>query len=92
MYSNGGFYEGMETTVLILRTISVIANYDYIVDYMFYPNGAIQVKVVSTGFVLGTFYTEDEAKYSFQLREQLGANIHQHLGSISFDMPLFMIL
>ena len=87
-YSNGGFYEGMETTVLILRTISVIANYDYIVDYMFYPNGAIQVKVVSTGFVLGTFYTEYEAKYSFKLREHLGANIHQHLFNFKVDLDI----
>ena len=87
-YSHGGFYEGMETTVLILRTISVIANYDYIVDFMFYLNGGIQVKVMSTGFVLGTVYTEEEVKYSFKLREMLGANIHQHLFNFKVDLDI----
>ncbi|CAG2227076.1 ABP1 [Mytilus edulis] len=35
-FAYGRFYEGMESTVLILRTIAVIINYDYVIDFMFY--------------------------------------------------------
>ncbi|XP_052068796.1 putative amine oxidase [copper-containing] [Mytilus californianus] len=87
-FSYGRFYEGMETTVLILRTIAVIINYDYVIDFMFYPNGAMQVKVVSTGYVLGTFYTDNESKYSFKLHENLAANIHQHLFNFKVDLDI----
>ncbi|XP_052088667.1 putative amine oxidase [copper-containing] [Mytilus californianus] len=39
-FDNGRFYEGMESVVLVLRTIPTISNYDYIIDFIFYPNGA----------------------------------------------------
>ena len=87
-FSYGRFYEGMETTVLILRTIATIVNYDYIIEFMFYANGAIQVKVVSTGYILGTFYTADENKYSFKLHDNLAANIHQHIFNFKADLDI----
>jgi diamine oxidase len=87
-FSYGRFYEGMETTVLILRTIATLVNYDYIIDFMFYANGAIQVKVVSTGYILGTFYTADEKNYTFKLHDNLAANIHQHIFNFKADLDI----
>ncbi|XP_063417751.1 putative amine oxidase [copper-containing] isoform X2 [Mytilus trossulus] len=87
-FNYGRFYEGMETTVLVLRTIIVIINYDYIIDFILYPNGAVQVKAVSTGYVSGTFYTKNETKYSFELHENLAANIHHHMFSFKADLDI----
>ncbi|XP_071156029.1 putative amine oxidase [copper-containing] [Mytilus edulis] len=87
-FSNGRFYEGMENIVLVLRTIPTIGNYDYIIDFIFYPNGALEVKVTSTGYVRALFYTKGDEKYSFQLHDNFGAPIHHHLFHIKADLDI----
>lgn len=51
------FYGGMPGSALIVRTISTPYNYDYIYDYIFYPNGVVQVKVSTTGYLQTTLWT-----------------------------------
>ena len=55
-YGDGfNFYGGMPGNVLVLRTISTTFNYDYINDYLFYPNGVIQAHVSTSGYVQANF-------------------------------------
>ena len=41
--------EGRPATELVVRTASVVGNYDYLIDYRFRQNGAISIDIGSTG-------------------------------------------
>lgn len=42
---------GRPTRQLVLRTAAVVGNYDYLMDWRFYPDGAIEVAVGATGVI-----------------------------------------
>ncbi|KAK3084716.1 hypothetical protein FSP39_017939 [Pinctada imbricata] len=82
------FFEGLQTTVLILRTILTISNYDYIIDFRFNQNGVMETKAFSTGYILANAYAEDEKRYAFQLHNQIVGNYHLHLFHFKADLDI----
>ncbi|CAI9717538.1 amine oxidase [copper-containing] [Octopus vulgaris] len=84
----GVFYSGLVNNVLIVRTISVVYNYDYIFDYIFYQNGALEVKIYSTGFVYTTTFSEAERPYAVPVDENIVASIHAHLFHFKVDLDI----
>ena len=52
-YAQGGAAavpaEGRPATELVVRTASVVGNYDYLIDYRFRQNGAMSIDIGSTG-------------------------------------------
>ncbi|XP_053405612.1 putative amine oxidase [copper-containing] [Mercenaria mercenaria] len=82
------FYEGLMDIVLTVRTIITVANYDYIFDFIFHQNGAIEVKVVSTGYILTSFRFPPEDDYGFRLRDHVTGNIHHHMFHFKTDMDI----
>lgn len=83
-----GFYGGMLDSVLTLRSIIVVANYDYVVDFIFHQNGALEVRLMSTGYIQGNFYREIERKYGVRLEETLTGNLHHHIFHIKADLDV----
>ncbi|CAC5412330.1 AOC1 [Mytilus coruscus] len=81
------FYEGVENIVLILRTIPSVFPYDYIIDFIFYHNGVIKVKITASGVVVGSWYGRDNP-FSFQLEDNLMAPLHQHLFHFKVDLDI----
>ncbi|XP_045168957.2 putative amine oxidase [copper-containing] [Mercenaria mercenaria] len=86
--SEGKFYEGMENVILVLRTIVTVVNYDYVLDFRFYQNGVIEVKSMSTGYILANAFSEMERKYGFQLHDSIVANFHTHLFHFKADLDV----
>lgn len=84
----GKFYEGLMDTVLIVRTISTVVNYDYVFDFIFHQNGAIEVKVSSTGYILTSLRFPPEDDYGFQIRERITGNLHHHLFHFKVDIDI----
>ncbi|XP_045216913.2 putative amine oxidase [copper-containing] [Mercenaria mercenaria] len=82
------FYEGMMDIVLTVRTIATVVNYDYIFDFIFHQNGAVEVKVVSTGYILTSFRFQPEDNYGFRLRDHVTGNIHHHMFHFKTDMDI----
>ncbi|KAK3104224.1 hypothetical protein FSP39_025449 [Pinctada imbricata] len=82
------FYEGMQKTVLILRTAMTIANYDYLVDFRFFPNGFMETKTIPTGFILANAFSEEERQFAFQLHDQIVGNYHLHLFHFKVDLDV----
>ncbi|KAK3083475.1 hypothetical protein FSP39_023631 [Pinctada imbricata] len=85
---HGMFYEGMPGHVLILRTIVTIVNYDYIVDFIFYQNGAMETKVVSTGYIITTQFSEKETSYGARVDTYITGNLHHHLFHFKVDLDI----
>ncbi|CAI5789462.1 amiloride-sensitive amine oxidase copper-containing [Podarcis lilfordi] len=82
------FYAGLEGAALVLRTISTVYNYDYIWDFLLYPNGVLETKVHATGYVHASFYTPEGLRYGNRLHEHLLGNIHTHLVHYKVDLDV----
>lgn len=82
------FYGGMPGCALVLRSISTAYNYDYIYDYLFYPNGVVEVKVSTAGYVQATLWTSNEAPYGNQIHPWIAGTIHDHLINYKVDLDI----
>ncbi|KAL9982197.1 hypothetical protein ACROYT_G011009 [Oculina patagonica] len=88
---NGGynFYGGMPGSALILRTVATTYNYDYVFDYIFYPNGVMEVRSSASGFPQTSFYTVDEEPYSNQIHPKMAGSLHDHIFNYKVDIDVF---
>ncbi|XP_046581510.1 putative amine oxidase [copper-containing] [Haliotis rubra] len=85
---DGQFYHGLVDSALVLRAVTVIANYDYIVDFVFHQNGALHIRAAATGYIFSSFYTSDEIKYGFRLEDYISGNIHHHMVHFKIDLDI----
>ena len=42
-------------TYLVVRSVSTVGNYDYTIDYLFYLDGSVEIKVRASGFIFGAY-------------------------------------
>ncbi|XP_069138612.1 putative amine oxidase [copper-containing] isoform X1 [Argopecten irradians] len=84
----GGYFEGMPNVVLTLRSAFTVVNYDYIFDFIFYQNGVVEVRAMSTGYILATFHTDQEAPYGAQVHDNINGNLHTHLFNFKVDIDI----
>ncbi|XP_004458323.1 diamine oxidase [copper-containing] isoform X2 [Dasypus novemcinctus] len=82
------FYAGLEGQMLVLRTTSTVYNYDYIWDFIFYPNGVMEAKMHATGYVHATFYTPEGLRHGSRLSTHLIGNMHTHLVHYRVDLDV----
>ncbi|NXL01683.1 AOC1 oxidase, partial [Mesembrinibis cayennensis] len=82
------FYAGLEGQALVLRTTSTVYNYDYIWDFLLYPNGVMEAKVHATGFIHATFYTPQGRRYGSRVHSHLLGNLHTHLVHYKVDLDI----
>ncbi|XP_006873760.1 PREDICTED: amiloride-sensitive amine oxidase [copper-containing] [Chrysochloris asiatica] len=88
-FSGGfNFYAGLKGQVLVLRTTSTVYNYDYIWDFIFYPNGVMETKMHATGYVHATFYTPEGLHHGTRLHTHLVGNMHTHLVHYRIDLDV----
>lgn len=81
-------YGGLVDYHLVVRTITNIWNYDYIFDYIFHQNGAVQVRASATGYVQATYALYQERKFGYPIYNDVVANIHQHLFNYKVDLDI----
>ncbi|XP_005100001.2 putative amine oxidase [copper-containing] [Aplysia californica] len=86
--AEGAFYGGMMDSALVLRSALTIVNYDYIMDYIFHQNGVVETRVMSTGYILPSFYTSLEDPYGFEIEDKLLGNIHHHIFHFKADLDI----
>ncbi|NXX62307.1 AOC1 oxidase, partial [Scopus umbretta] len=82
------FYAGLEGQALVLRTTSTVYNYDYIWDFLLYPNGVMEAKVHATGFIHATFYMPQGRRYGSRVHSHLLGNLHTHLVHYKVDLDI----
>ncbi|CAG5121784.1 unnamed protein product [Candidula unifasciata] len=84
----GAFYGGMLDSVLTLRSVVTVVNYDYVFDFMFHQNGVVETRVMSTGYIFPSFYTREESPYGFKIEDNIIGNIHHHLFHFKADIDI----
>ncbi|KAK7879692.1 hypothetical protein WMY93_033593 [Mugilogobius chulae] len=70
------FELSVQSTALVVRTITTITNYDYMWDFIFYQNGAVETKVHTTGHITSSFLVQDSVTHD-----------HKHTHFIHFSEP-----
>lgn len=74
---------------LILRTIAVVGNYDYTVDYIFYLDGAIEIKVRASGYIQGAYFQPGESQeYGFRVHDAFATSMHDHIINFKADLDI----
>ena len=82
------YYNGMPDKVLVVRSILTFLSYDYIMDYIFHSNGAVEAKVFSTGSLITTTLSPNDKEFGTKLDNFTLANVHNHLFNYKVDLDI----
>uniref|UniRef100_A0A8C8S8F4 Amine oxidase n=1 Tax=Pelusios castaneus TaxID=367368 RepID=A0A8C8S8F4_9SAUR len=82
------YYGGLAKYALVLRAISTIINYDYVWDFIFYQNGAIEVKIHATGYISSSFLYDTGTEHGNQIGEHTLGTMHTHLINYKVDLDV----
>ncbi|XP_072270940.1 amine oxidase [copper-containing] 3-like [Pyxicephalus adspersus] len=82
------YYGGLVNTVLVIRTIATLGNYDYVFDYIFYQNGAIESKVSATGYISTSFFMESGVEHGHRVGPHTLGTIHTHFINYKVDLDV----
>ena len=79
----------------MLRSVSTVGNYDYTIDYIFYLDGSIEVKVRASGFIFGAFYGSSDAskmtkanEYGYRIHDAVSSSMHDHVINFKADLDI----
>lgn len=86
-HSRGSWVTSFTNSVLIVRSIAVIGNYDYLIDYIFYLDGTIEVKVRASGYIQGGYYANNK-RYGYKVHNFLSSSIHDHIINFKADIDI----
>ncbi|KAK5171018.1 uncharacterized protein LTR77_004162 [Saxophila tyrrhenica] len=76
-------------TYLVVRSVSTVGNYDYTIEYIFYLDGAIEVKIRASGFIFGSFFAHtNEDEYGHRIQEALSSSMHDHVINFKADLDV----
>ncbi|XP_027726308.1 membrane primary amine oxidase-like isoform X1 [Vombatus ursinus] len=82
------YYGGLPGTVLIVRSVSTLLNYDYVWDMAFHPTGTIEVKFHATGYISSSFLFGAGRRYGNQVGEHALGTIHTHAANFKVDLDV----
>ncbi|KAF2646794.1 amine oxidase catalytic domain-containing protein [Massarina eburnea CBS 473.64] len=85
--TNFGYTSVAKNIVFTVRWISTIDNYDYLFDYNFFYDGAIEVVVRASGYILGAYYADNE-EYGFRIHDFLSGSLHEHVMTFKVDLDI----
>ncbi|KFM01309.1 Retina-specific copper amine oxidase, partial [Aptenodytes forsteri] len=80
------YYGGLVNSALVVRSIATMGNHDYVWDFVFYQNGAIEGKVQATGYASSSFLHGDGLRYGNRVWEHTLGTIRTH--SINYKVDL----
>lgn len=86
------FYGGAPNHALVIRAFYPVYNYDYMIDHVFYHNGAFEIRGATSGYLQSTFYSEafkdEKARFGIQVHENVMGNQHDHFLNFKVDFDL----
>ncbi|KFR03282.1 Membrane primary amine oxidase, partial [Opisthocomus hoazin] len=82
------YYGGLVNSALVVRSIATMGNHDYIWDFIFYQNGAIEGKVQATGYPSSSFLHGDGLRYGNRVWEHTLGTIRTHLFNYKVDLDV----
>nr|XP_045015763.1 retina-specific copper amine oxidase isoform X2 [Jaculus jaculus] len=84
------FYSGLASSALVVRSVSSVGNYDYIWDFILYPNGALEGRVHATGYINTAFLSGGAESLLFGNRvgDRVLGTVHTHAFHFKLDLDV----
>ncbi|NXY00038.1 AOC3 oxidase, partial [Centropus bengalensis] len=76
--SQSFYYGGLRKDTLVIRAISTLINYDYVWDFMFHGNGAVEVRMHATGYISSSFFHDRGTNYGNRVGPHTLGTMHLH--------------
>ncbi|KAH7341181.1 copper amine oxidase [Pyrenochaeta sp. MPI-SDFR-AT-0127] len=73
--------------IFTVRTISTVGNYDFLIDYNFFYDGAIEISVRASGYISATYW-EGNSEYGFHIHDHLSGSLHDHVLTFKVDLDV----
>ena len=77
---------GLPSTVLIVRSVISIGNYEYIQDATFFLDGRVEIAKAASGYMLGSY--QDDPKFGQKIRPSVTGTLHQHHSAFKVDLDV----
>ena len=79
----------MNDASLVIRFITDMYNYDYLHDFVFHQNGAVEIKTILTGILLmSPYYPENKNKYGHEVTRNGLGGYHDHFMLFRLDLDV----
>jgi primary-amine oxidase len=85
----------------VVRSVSTVGNYDYTIDYTFYLDGTIEVKVRASGYIFGAYHQLEVLRkdfqgkrdvpsydYGYQVHDVVATSMHDHGLNFKADLDI----
>jgi diamine oxidase len=82
------YVQGMPDNALVLRSIVTAYNYEYINDVIFHQQGGIETKLSLSGYILASFYADQDDSGGFEVFPNGQGNIHHHFANFKVDLDI----
>ena len=73
--------------VFTVRTISTVGNYDFMIEYHFFYDGAIEVSVRASGYISAAYW-DGNSDYGFHIHDYLSGSLHDHVLTFKADLDV----
>ncbi|KAI0893413.1 copper amine oxidase [Annulohypoxylon nitens] len=84
-FSNLGVVKG---SLLTLRSIATVGNYDYLFDYAFHVDGSIEISVRASGYLQSSFFYKDQGAWGPRIQEATQGSLHDHVLTWKADFDI----
>lgn len=86
-HATATYTSATKNIVFTARTISTVGNYDYLIEYNFFLDGAIEVSVRASGYISAAYYADNE-EYGFHIHDFLSGSLHDHVLTFKADFDI----
>jgi primary-amine oxidase len=73
--------------VFTIRTVATVANYDFLIEYSFFYDGAIEVSARASGYISAAYW-EGAEDYGFHIHDVLSGALHDHVMTFKADLDV----
>ncbi|KAF2821363.1 amine oxidase catalytic domain-containing protein [Ophiobolus disseminans] len=73
--------------VFTIRTIATVGNYDFMIDYNFFYDGAIEVSARASGYISAAYW-DGNLDYGFHIHDYLSGSLHDHVLAFKADIDI----
>ncbi|KAI1396333.1 amine oxidase catalytic domain-containing protein [Hypoxylon fuscum] len=78
----------VKASLLTLRSIATVGNYDYLFDYAFHVDGSIEITVRASGYLQSSFYFRDQGAWGPRIQEATQGSLHDHVLTWKADFDI----
>ncbi|KAM0809732.1 putative Primary-amine oxidase [Seiridium cardinale] len=78
----------VKASLLTVRSIATVGNYDYLFDYAFHVDGSLEIIVRASGYLQSSFYYPDQGKWGPRIQEAVQGSLHDHVLTWKADFDI----